>query len=197
MPLALQSLWHFEAAVYDYHVGESRPHGYQANPFTWLLMIRPTSMFYEGAEQGTNGCLETCGTAIIAPRQPVHLVGRHGGRPVPRSTDSIRYREWRVGFVLLGLGAGYLPWLFYLNRTVFQFYTIAFEPYLCMALALALGVLLGSGRDPTWKRLSGMRIVGIYLAFVLAGSIFFWPIWTGVQLDFTYLQIHWWLPTWR
>ncbi len=197
VPLSLQSLWHFESSVYAYHVGEHRPHSYQANPLTWLLMVRPTSMFYEGADQGVNGCLaQSCGTEIIALGNPfiwwagtaaaIFLVYR-----------LIRYREWRVGFVLLGLGAGYLPWLAYLDRTVFQFYTIAFLPYLCMALALALGVLLGNGRDPTWKRLGGIRIVGVFLAFVLAGSIFFWPLWAGVQLDFTYLQIHWWLPTWR
>ena len=56
----------------------------------------------------------------------------------------VRYREWRVGLVLAGLGAGYLPWLLYLNRTVFQFYTIAFEPYLILALVAVMGILLAS-----------------------------------------------------
>ncbi len=197
VPLALQSLWHFEAGVYGYHVGENRPHSYQANPWTWLLMVRPTSMFYEGADQGTNGCLaQSCGTEIIALGNPF-IWWAATAAALFLLYRLIRYREWRVGFVLLGLGAGYIPWLFYPERTVFQFYTIAFLPYLCMGLALALGVLLGNGRDPTWKRLGGIRIVGVYLAFVLAGSVFFWPLWAGVQLDFAYLQIHWWLPTWR
>ena len=54
-----------------------------------------------------------------------------------------RYREWRVGLILMGMVAGYLPWLLYLNRTVFQFYSIAFEPYLLLALTLVIGLILG------------------------------------------------------
>jgi dolichyl-phosphate-mannose--protein O-mannosyl transferase len=197
VPLSLQSLWHFEAGVYGYHVGESRPHGYQANPWTWLLMVRPTSMLYEGADQGVNGCLaQHCGTEIIALGNPF-IWWAATAAALYLLYRLIRTRDWRIGFVLLGLGAGYIPWLFYPERTVFQFYTIAFLPYLCMGLALALGMLLGSGRDPTWRRLGGIRVVGVYLAFVIAGSIFFWPLWAGVQLDFTYLQLHWWLPSWR
>ena len=41
VPLSLQSFWHFEVSVYNYHVGEMRPHPYQANPLTWLFLVRP------------------------------------------------------------------------------------------------------------------------------------------------------------
>jgi dolichyl-phosphate-mannose-protein mannosyltransferase len=197
VPSAIQSLWHFSTEVYGYHVGENRPHGYQANPLTWLLMIRPTSMWYQGADQGVNGCAATsCGEEILGLANPfiwwaataaaVYLVYR-----------LIRYREWTTGFVLMGLAAGYLPWLLYLNRTVFQFYSIAFEPYLILALTLAIGVLLGSPGDPRWRRTGSLRLVGVYLVIVVAASVFFWPLWTGMQLDFQYLRIHWWLPTWN
>lgn len=197
VPYALQNLWHFASEVYAYHVGESRPHAYQANPLTWLLMIRPTSMWYQGAVQGENGCTaQNCGSEIINLANPfiwwaataaaVYLVYR-----------LIRYREWTTGFVLMGLAAGYLPWLLYLNRTVFQFYSIAFEPYLILALTLAIGVIIGSPGDPRWRRTGSLRLVGLYFGLVVAASVFFYPIWTGMQLDFDYLRIHWWLPTWN
>ncbi len=197
VPTSIQSLWHFESSVYAYHVGENRPHGYRANPLTWLLMIRPTSMWYQGAGLGENGCeWQTCGSSITGLANPLiwwaataavlYLVYR-----------LVRYREWRVGFVLMGVAAGYLPWLLYLNRTVFQFYTIAFEPYLLLALTLVIGILLGRPDDPRDQRTTSIAVVAVYLAVATAASVFFWPLWTGMQIDYTYLRLHWWLPTWR
>ncbi len=197
VPQALQSFWHFQVSVYDYHVGENRPHGYQANPLTWLFMVRPTSMWYQSSAMGENGCAsELCGASITGLANPLiwwaataamlYLVYR-----------LVRYREWRVGFVLMGVAAGYLPWLLYLNRTVFQFYTIAFEPYLLLCLTLTIGIILGSARDPSYRRTSGLGVVAIFLVLATLLSIFFWPLWTGMQLDYNWMRAHWWLGTWR
>ncbi len=197
VPHTLQSFWQFETSVYDYHVGENRPHGYQANPLTWLLMVRPTSMYYQGAAMGENGCsYDACGTSITGIANPIIWWAATAavGYLVYRL---VRLREWRVGLVLAGLAAGYLPWLLYLNRTVFQFYTIVFEPYLILGLTLVIGVILGTARDARARRVSGIRTVVIYLAVATAASIFFWPLWSGMQLEFGYLAAHWWLPTWR
>jgi len=27
-------------------------------------------------------------------------------------------------------------------------------------------------------------------------SAFYWPLWTGMQIDYNFLRLHWWLPTW-
>ena len=61
-----------------------------------------------------------------------------------RQPRLVRRREWQVGAVLVGIAAGYLPWLAFSGRTVFQFYTIAFEPYLLLGLA---GGYLWRGSD--------------------------------------------------
>mgnify|MGYP001788438077 CR=1 FL=1 len=195
VPLSLQSLWHFESSVYSYHVGETRPHPYQANPLGWLLMIRPTSMWYLSSEAGENGCTANlCGASITGIANPL-IWWAATAAAVYLLYRLVRFQEWRVGFVLLALGAGYLPWLLYLNRTVFQFYTIAFQPYLILALTLVIGILLGSANDPRWRRVSGLRVVGVYLAVTVAVSIFFWPLWTGILLPYEFLAAHWWLPT--
>ncbi len=197
VPLSVQSFWHFEAAVYGYHVGESRPHSYQANPLTWLFMIRPTSMWYQSSSLGDDGCQwQTCGASITGIANPIiwwaataailYLVYR-----------LVRFREWRVGLILMGMVAGYLPWLLYLNRTVFQFYTIAFEPYLLLGLTAVIGILLGDRDDDRDRRVSGIRIVTIFLVAAAAVSVFYWPLWTGMTLEYNFLRSHWWLPTWR
>ena len=182
--------------MYSYHLGEMRPHGYQANPLTWLLMIRPTSMYYQSSSLGQDGCqFTTCGASITGIANPIiwwaataavlYLVYRLA-----------RYREWRVGLILMGMVAGYLPWLLYLNRTVFQFYTIAFEPYMLLALVFVIGLILGSPHDERDRRVSGLRLVGIFLGFAAVVSAFYWPLWTGMQIDYNFLRLHWWLPTW-
>lgn len=197
VPLSVQSFWHFEASVYAYHLGESRPHGYQANPLTWLLMIRPTSMYYQSSSLGQDGCqFSTCGASITELANPI--IWWAGTAAVLYLVYRLaRYREWRVGFILMGMVAGYLPWLLYLNRTVFQFYSIAFEPYMILALTFVIGLIIGSPHDPRDRRVSGLRLVIIYLAFATLISAFYWPLWTGMQIDYDFLRLHWWLPTWR
>jgi dolichyl-phosphate-mannose-protein mannosyltransferase len=197
VPHALQSWWNFETQVWNYNINEHSPHPYAANPFTWLLMIRPTSMYFTSANFGQHGCtVSFCGSSITGIANPLiwyaavaaalYLVYR-----------LIRYRDWRVALILAGLGAGYLPWLLYSNRTVFQFYTIAFEPYLLLALAFVVAQLIGKRGDPEYRRAIGMRWIAVFLVACVAISIFFWPLWTGTQIDFKYMQIHYWLPSWE
>jgi len=197
VPHSLQSLWHFEVLVYQYNVGEMRPHAYQANPLSWLLMIRPTSMYYQGSTFGQNGCaVDTCGTSITGIANPL-IWWAATAAAFYLTYRLARYREWRVGLILAGLAAGYLPWLLYLNRTVFQFYTIAFQPYLILGLTLVIGMILGSARDPRDIRSRRVQLVAIYFALVIVVSAFYYPLWAGIQLDYWAIAAHWWLPTWR
>lgn len=197
IPHSLQSWIHFQQSVYNYHVGEMRPHPYQANPLTWLFMVRPTSMYWLGSAQGENGCtVDSCGASITGIANPL-IWWAATAAVLFLVYRLVRYREWRVGLILMGVAAGYLPWLLYLHRTVFQFYTIAFEPYLILALTLVIGMVLGRREDPEWRRESGIRFVGIFLALAVVLSIFFWPLWTGQQYDIWFIRAHWWLPGWR
>ena len=197
VPRSIQSWLHYQQSVYNYHVGEMRPHPYQANPLSWLFMLRPTSMYWQSSTNGENGCVvDTCGASITGIANPLiwwaatlavlYLVYR-----------LLRFREWRVGLILTGVAVGYLPWLLYLHRTVFQFYTIAFEPYLILALTMVIGLVLGSRRDPSWRRERGLRFVLVFFVLIGLISLFFWPLWTGMQFPIEFIRAHWWLPGWR
>ena len=196
VPLDIQSLWHFQSSVYSYHVGESRPHPYQANPLTWLLLVRPTSMFYESFARGEGGCLaDACGASISGIANPI-IWWAATAAVLYLLYRLVRYRQWQTGFILMGVAAGYLPWVLYLNRTVFQFYTIVFEPYLILALVAALGVILGRADDDRYRRTSGIGVVAVFVVVAIAVSVFFWPLWTGQTIDYDLLRLRWWLPTW-
>jgi dolichyl-phosphate-mannose--protein O-mannosyl transferase len=196
VPRSLQSLWHFETEVYNYHVNLHTPHSYQANPLGWLLLIRPTNMYFEGASLGEKGCtVSYCGSQILDIANP--LIWWAGtAAAIYLLYRLIRFREWRVGFVLAGLGIGYLPWLLYIGRTVFQFYSIAFEPYLLLSIAYVVWLLIARPEDPPWRRQNGLRIVAVYLFVVLAVSVYYWPLWVGIQVDWRFVTIHYWLASW-
>jgi dolichyl-phosphate-mannose--protein O-mannosyl transferase len=187
--------------MYGYHVGEHTPHSYQANPLTWLFLVRPTSMYWHPNGNSASTILELAnpliwwaGTAAIvflAVRMLRGLVQWVRAVPGPGSA-TLR----RDGFILVGFAAGYLPWLLYLGRTVFQFYTIAFEPFMILALTAAILTLLGSARDPEARRVVGLRVVGVFLVLVVVLSAFFLPIWTGMEIPRWYLNLHFWFRSW-
>jgi dolichyl-phosphate-mannose--protein O-mannosyl transferase len=47
VPDSLRSLLDYHKGMLSFHTSLDSPHSYQANPWTWPLMIRPTSFFYE------------------------------------------------------------------------------------------------------------------------------------------------------
>ena len=53
-------------------------------------------------------------------------------------------------------------------------------------------------RGACWgMRATGMWWIAVFLVAAVAISIFFWPLWTGLQIDFTYMQLHYWFPSWE
>jgi len=197
VPHAFQSFVQYETEVYGYNINLRTPHPYQADPLTWLFMQRPTSMYFLGSSYGQNGCTSTyCGSLITELANP--LIWWAGtAAAFYLLYRLIRYREWRVGLILAGLAAGYLPWLLYLNRTVFQFYTISFEPYMILAIAFVISQAIGARGDPVWNRERGFRWLTVFLVVAVGLSIFFWPIWTGIQTDYAFTATHFWFPSWR
>ncbi len=196
VPPALQSLWHYHQSAYTYHVGVHGAHPAQSNPLTWLIMFKPTNMYFHSTDDGSGGCgAATCWESVIGIGNPL-IWWAAAAASAYLVYRLVRYREWQVGIILLGLAAGYLPWLMYLDRTVFQFYSIAFQPYTMLALAAVIMLILGRRDDVTWKRVRGIAIVAIFLGFVVLVSAFYYPIWTGVPVTPEFRQLHFWAPSW-
>lgn len=193
VPTTLQNWWHYQASILNFHAGLSTPHDYQANPLTWLFLVRPTSMHYENLGAGVASAIldianpfiwwgATAALGFLCVRVVLNL---RRGRPVVAEA-----------FILTGVAAGYLPWLLYLGRTVFQFYTIAFEPFMVLGLTAALAAVAGSRTDPERRRTAGLATVGVYLGVVLLASAFFWPLWTGTPAPVWFMQLHYWFRSW-
>ncbi|MDQ1530739.1 MAG: dolichyl-phosphate-mannose-protein mannosyltransferase [Microbacteriaceae bacterium] len=208
VPEPLQNLWHWHAEIYVFHVNLDSPHPYSTPAILWPLIARPTSMYWDPASlSGGSGCRwGSCASAITDIPNP--LIWYAGiAAAIYLIVRLIRRREWQAGMLLMGIAAGYLPWLAYPRRTMFFFYSIAFEPYLVIGLAAVIGlmVLRPSAVDSPDAILAaearyGMKVrrglvVG-FLGLAVLVSAFFYPLDTGMQTPYWFWHIHMWSPTW-
>ena len=195
-PNPLAALWHYHQDAYNFHVNLRTPHTYQANPLTWLFQLRPTSMFYEARAEGENGCTSIangCSSAITAIGNPF-IWWAATAALFYLLYHYLRHRNRTEGLILLGVAAGYLPWMLYLQRTVFQFYVIAFEPWLIFALVYVIRSLW---YRPRTTRLTNPRwhIVTFIVATCLISG-FYLSVWLGFWTPYPFWLAHMWLPSW-
>lgn len=195
VPVKLQSLWHYHQEALNFHVNLHTPHSYASNPLTWLFMLRPTSFYYQGDVPGENGCQVAggCSSAVTALGNPLIWWGAVIALFL-LLLRYLRHRESVPGLILLGMAAGYLPWLVFMNRTVFQFYSIAFLPWMVLALAFTLKSWL-QGKTKAERPKAEGRLV-LYFALATAVSAFFYPVLTAVQVPYWFWYAHMWIPSW-
>jgi dolichyl-phosphate-mannose-protein mannosyltransferase len=197
IPAPLRSLWHYEYLVYRFNVGLHTPHRYQSNPWSWLVLGRPVAFSYQTPQPGQDGChaASACSQEILALGTPllwwsaccalVYLLFRWALR-----------RDWRAGAVLCAVGAGYLPWFLYQDRTIFSFYAVVFVPYLCLAVAMTVGALLGPPGADGRRRTRGAVAAGGLVLLIIWNFIYFFPIYTGQPIPYSGWQARMWLDTW-
>jgi dolichyl-phosphate-mannose--protein O-mannosyl transferase len=200
VPYDVQNWWHYQAAIYGYHIGEHSGHSYQSNPWTWLFLVRPTSMYWHADGNNAETILGLANPLIWwAGTAAIFFLAFRVVRALVRWVRTTQRPDATIGrdaFILVGFGAGYLPWLLYPGRTMFQFYTIAFEPFMVLALVVAIGTLLGTAADPESRRVAGLRVVGVFLVVCVLLSVFFWPIWTGLEIPRWFMNMHFWFRSW-
>lgn len=196
VPATVRSLWHYHAEAWRFHVGLDSGHAYGSNALSWPFQARPTAFYWDTVTDGSRGCnVDKCAAEVLALGNPiiwwaaifavVHQAWRWIGR-----------RDWRSGAVLVGIAAGWVPWLIYLDRTIFTFYTIVYTPFIVMALAMTLGTVLGGADASRRRRRDGAIAVGAFLLLVIAAAWWFYPVWTGEVIPYEAWRLRMWLPTW-
>ncbi|MFF3067202.1 dolichyl-phosphate-mannose--protein mannosyltransferase [Kitasatospora sp. NPDC057936] len=197
VPAPLRSLWHYHSQMYDFNTGLSTPHTYQSNPFSWLVMGRPVSMYWEQVPIGTRGCTTPggCSAQILGLGTPllwwtacfalVYLLWRWFFR-----------RDWRSGAVLCAVAAIYLPWFQYQERTVFSFYMVVLVPFLCLAVAQMLGAILGPAGSTPERRRIGAAAAGLIVLAIVGCFAFFYPLYTAEVIPLTSWQDRMWFTSW-
>ena len=131
----LASWFHYHSEMLNFHTGLTEQHPYQANPWSWLIMGRPTSFFYESPQ----GCeAKDCAQEVLALGTPIlWWVGTIAIAVVIGywiKSLILRHSDSALNIVVLGIAAGYLPWFAMQQRTAFSFYAIIFEPFMIVAI---------------------------------------------------------------
>lgn len=195
IPAPLRSFWHYHAEILHFHETLTQRHPYQANPWSWLVMGRPTS-FYYGTPTSCGGP-KNCSQEVLALGTPV--LWWFGALALAvvfgfwiRNLMVNRSPDFVTGFILLGVVAGYLPWFFFQRRTVFTFYAIVFEPFVILALVYCAKVYLGV---PPWPR-NKKIVVGIIVLLIAVNFLYFLPLFNGSVLSYDQWQYRMWLPSW-
>lgn len=195
LPNWLQSLWHYHEVIYRFHINLTTEHNYEAHPIGWLLGLRPTAFFYESLANGEAGCqsMAGCSSAITALGNPLIWLGATVSL-IYLTIRYVRVRERVVGLVLLGVASLYLPWLLLSSRTVFQFYSISFLPWLILGLVLTLRLVhsrLQNQINPIARNL-----VPIFVVAVVFLAVFFMPIYLGSWIPLDLWRVRMWLGSW-
>ena len=189
----LSSWIHYHSEMLNFHTGLTDSHPYEANPWSWLIMGRPTSFFYDSPK----GCsAENCAQEVLALGTPLlWWVGTIAIAVVVgywiKSLISHRI-DMAANIVVLGLAAGYLPWFAMQQRTVFTFYAIIIEPFLILAIVYCAKLLLASGLKPVVSQ----SIVGGILALIILCFLFFIPLFTGQVITYEDWNLRMWFNSW-
>lgn len=184
---ALVALADYQREVYEYHVGVTSEHSYEAPAALWPLLSRPTYMHYEAFDDGTAVAISGIPNPLIWWLAWAAIILIAIGCAFARTRIHRAHDGLAAAIVLTGVAAGWLPWLLYPERTMFFFYTIVLVPFLVIGLTMIVGGILERG---------GRVAVIVLGALAIGVSAFFLPLWMGLPLPIDQLSWRYWLPSW-
>lgn len=140
----------YHGDMWQFHTSLTSSHTYQSEPWAWIVQYRPVSFYWPAKEKLLQDCgAERCVQAITSLGNPLlwwlALIG------LGITIYLAARKDWRAWAILAGYAGLYLPWYLYIGRTIYQFYSVAFVPYVVLALTLGLGWVtsaLPPARDP-------------------------------------------------
>ena len=178
------SLWNYHVEIMNFHRGLTEQHTYAANPWSWLVLGRPTSFYYES----TKNCgAQSCSQEILAIGTPI--LWWAGIFAIAITVGLFIANRDRVSaFILAGIAGTYLPWFFIQNRTTFYFYAIAIFPFIVLSLINVFNWALNN-------QINRKLIYGFVIA-VGINFIYFLPIFIGNNIPYVGWLARIWLPSW-
>ena len=196
LPDALWSLWHYHHEAWEFHTHLTTYHPYRSNPWGWLVLARPVSYYYQGPTLGHDGCtVQTCSSAITALGTPAIWWAACFALPVLVFLWGAR-RDWRAGAILSGVLAGWVPWFFFQQRTVYSFYAVAFVPFLVLAVTMCLGLVLGPPGSSVRRRQWGAAAAGAYLLLAVANFAWLLPVLSAKVIPYADWAHRMWWKSW-
>lgn len=184
----LVALFNYHREILAFHTGLTTEHSYEASPWNWLLLGRPTSFFY--AAPDTCGAA-SCSQEILALGTPT--IWWFGIVALAITMGYfISRRELSAGLILMALLSNYLPWMLFPERTTFYFYSVVFLPYLILAICYSFKIYLENEAQRvkrTQLLISGVALTALVFSY-------FAPLYLGLVITYDDWYARMWLPSW-
>lgn len=206
-------LWEVQKEILSYHqrVGGNNVHPYCSPWYTWLLMIRPVAYFYHTSRNTVepvpifpplpagagkviydvhamgNPILWWLSTAAILLLLLLAIKGflsRDGFFKSPPTTSG-----WLVLYLVFNWLANLLPWLD-VKRCTFLYHYMGSSVFAGLGIAWIVDRWLASNQR-------GLRTAGVAVTcLIIAGFIFWMPIYLGLPLSPEGYKLRMWLTSW-
>jgi dolichyl-phosphate-mannose-protein mannosyltransferase len=203
----IDSWWQYNHWMLQFGLGLTTGQSYKSNPVGWLVLARPISFYWSEPACSVKG---GCASEVLAIGTPLiwwggalallfclnwWVIGLIGDLTFKRAAK----RDWRAGAALLGVAAGWLPWIWFAwhdNRTEFYYYAVVFDPFLVIAITLCLGLIIGPARAGPGRRAVGSVAAGGYLVAALLNLAYLYPILTAEVIPYTAWLSRMWFRRW-
>ena len=185
--------WEEQLELVAYHRRLPATHPYRSSPTTWPLMTRPVLYYFERCtteqQQAGQACAVEVGNRakIVGLGNPVIWWTALLAYPVVAWSALVRRRRSALVLLVFLLGQ-YLPWLL-TGKDGYFFYATPLVPFVAMSVAYLCG------EAARWRR--GRWVPGVVAALAVVASVYFLPIWSGVELPRSAVDARMWVHTWR
>lgn len=106
-------------------------------------------------------------------------------------------RRFVPAFIVLGFLVALTMWMFgNMRRILFLYHMLGALPFMALALAYALTALRHARLSVAGRSLSLAPVAYAGVGAVIAGFVFFYPMWTGAPLPQADHDLRLWLPDW-
>jgi dolichyl-phosphate-mannose--protein O-mannosyl transferase len=174
-------IWERQRCMTDFHRNLDSSHGYQSPAWSWLLIKRPVSYFYERDGSGNPGEIFASGNPFVWWASILALLFA-AWRWVRNGFLSLRtpggLATWLrpEGLILAGFVVTYAPWLLLSSerQAVFIFYLLPTVPFMCMALAY-IATEIGN----SWE---AKAAVALFAAGTIGLFAFYYPLLANVPI---------------
>ena len=183
--------WGEQRQIAHFHRTLEAEHPYRSAPSTWPYLGRPVAYYYESC----NDDKLAKGECVTEQGHVEEILGV--GNPaiwwlgLPAFAITLFFgawkRDWRALTILGFYAVQYVPWLF-IPRPNFLFYLTPAVPFLCLSLTYAVWRL---GHNTFLRWLPGAVALVAVVAF-----LFWYPLWTGIEMPLSSWQLRIWMRSW-
>jgi len=162
--------WRYQTNALSFHRGLRANHGYASPPWSWILIKRPISYYFQSGGGDFSSIFGMGNPFVWLPS--IAAVIYTFVRWVRR-----RALQGPEGVILMGFATMYLSWLVIATEraAVFLFYILPAVPFMCLAIAYAITTIR---RTVVRRALVGLAVIAGAGWFLL-----YYPILSNVAID--------------